>query len=132
VLSGLVVTSGLVVGARLALILEVSNVRPSWVVRIGESSFKDFTGVEVDPDLASKSSHKVINESFLNHPLSNKYDLIILSGGTNMTLLKNLPKLRKEITMIKRTSKPIIGICLGFQLIAFAFGSKLKKREEKS
>jgi len=77
-----------------AKVLEPSAGEGVFLDILYESSFKDFTGVEVDPDLASKSSHKVINESFLNHPLSNKYDLII--GNPPYIRWKDLDDRSKE------------------------------------
>jgi len=69
--------------------------------------------------------------SKVNLNFAKKYDLIILSGSTNMGLFSNLLKLKNEMEIIKKSNKPIIGICFGFQIIAFLFGVKLHKQDKK-
>lgn len=57
-----------------------------------------------------------------------KFDLVILSGGSHVCPIKNHHKeYKKEIDFLKKTDKPVIGICLGFEIIAVAFGSSLKE-----
>lgn len=63
--------------------------------------------------------------------LVKNFDLIILSGGSLFSILGHEQKYKKEIEIIKNSNKPIIGICLGFELIAYAFGSKLYKVNKK-
>ena len=61
------------------------------------------------------------------------YDIIILSGGTHVSAAESTKKAYElETFLIKKINKPIIGICLGSQLIAKAYGGKLKKLEKKS
>lgn len=64
-------------------------------------------------------------------------DLVILSGGGgegreahNKTTRGEL-FYQDEINFIKRTKLPVVGICMGFELIAMAFGSRVKKLPEK-
>ncbi|MEO6729480.1 MAG: gamma-glutamyl-gamma-aminobutyrate hydrolase family protein [Candidatus Dojkabacteria bacterium] len=60
------------------------------------------------------------------------YDLIILSGGYHHASVSQDPIENKlETEIITSTSKPIIGICYGSQLIAEAFGSKIEKLDSK-
>ena len=33
----------------------------------------------------------------------------------------------KEIAIIQNSTKPIIGICMGFEIIAYAFGAELRE-----
>lgn len=60
-----------------------------------------------------------------------KYDLIVLSGWSHYSVLQKPFHYKKEIALIKNTSIPILWICLGCQLIAYAFGSSLVKMSEK-
>ncbi len=60
-------------------------------------------------------------------------DLVILSGGggrgREMRDLHINGDLwyRDELDFIMKCQKPILGICMGFQIIAYAYGSKLQK-----
>ena len=61
------------------------------------------------------------------------HDLAILTGGSFLSI-ENAPEIFKdEINFIRNTTKPIIGICQGAQLIAYSYGSILEfiKRRTK-
>ncbi len=58
------------------------------------------------------------------------FDVVILSGGSKYQLVGNENKFTKEIDFIKNTSKPVIGICFGYELIASAFGATLRELSE--
>src|SRR3989338_1927139 len=55
------------------------------------------------------------------------FDLFILTGGSAHPVVGNEKLFSNELRLIKTINKPIIGICLGFELIAKAFGAKLQK-----
>lgn len=61
----------------------------------------------------------------------NKYDaLIILGGPMNVDEVDKYPFLEWEISLIREAEKrnlPILGVCLGAQLIAKAFGARVYK-----
>jgi len=59
--------------------------------------------------------------------ISPKFDLIILSGSKSTSLLSHLNVFEKEMDLIRTTEIPVLGICLGFELIAYAFKSSLQK-----
>lgn len=61
----------------------------------------------------------------------NEYDAIILSGGSSLSVVNHEKEYSKELHLIKNCQKPILGICLGFELINFAFGEKLKMLKQK-
>jgi len=56
-----------------------------------------------------------------------KFDKIILSGGHSLCVKNHDKDYQKELEIIKKSGKPIFGICLGFELIGYAFGEKLEK-----
>ncbi len=55
------------------------------------------------------------------------YDGIILTGSSNHPFYYS--GYEKEINVIKTSKIPILGICLGFELICFSFGEKISKLE---
>jgi len=61
------------------------------------------------------------------------YDAFILSGSSKYSVVSNVDIYSLEIELIKKSDKPILGICLGFELICYAFDEMLefyKKRLE--
>lgn len=65
------------------------------------------------------------------HPLSANYDLVILSGSSLYSVTENPEKYKEEIHIIKSNTIPIIGICLGCELIAYVYGATLLKLPER-
>lgn len=59
-------------------------------------------------------------------------DIVILSGGHGSPVLWHDKEYAKELDIIKHHRGPVIGICLGFQLIAHAFDSSLHFLPERS
>lgn len=74
---------------------------------------------------------KAIDFENLENKNYNEYDAIILSGGSSLSVVNHEKEYSKELHLIKNCQKPILGICLGFELINFAFGEKLKMLEQK-
>jgi GMP synthase-like glutamine amidotransferase len=62
-------------------------------------------------------------ESFRAHTIP--HDILILSGGHQIPVQNHETEFTYELDFIRNSEKPIIGICLGFELIAKAFGSNL-------
>jgi len=60
-----------------------------------------------------------------------QYDLVVLSGAPVLSVIGNEEIYSKEIELIKNCTKPIVGICLGFELIAHAFGASLQRMDVK-
>lgn len=74
---------------------------------------------------------KVVGYRKINNGALRKFDLIVLSGGYRFSVLEYQNKFRKEMRFIRERRKPLLGICLGFELIAHAFGAKLKRMAAK-
>ncbi|MBT6175914.1 MAG: C26 family cysteine hydrolase domain-containing family [Deltaproteobacteria bacterium] len=60
--------------------------------------------------------------------------LVVLGGPMNVDMVEKYPHLKTEVRLIKRAMEqgiPILGICLGAQLIAKTLGAKVSKNPEK-
>ena len=57
-------------------------------------------------------------------------DIIVLSGGHQLSVAKHPESYTDEIELIKSASVPILGICLGAEMIAYAFGATLTPLEK--
>lgn len=59
------------------------------------------------------------------------FNLVILTGRSNYSIFHRPNPYKKELELIRNYNKPIIGICLGSQLIAKAFWSSFWKLSDK-
>ena len=65
--------------------------------------------------------------------MASKFDLILLSGGSGTNAVKYHPDdYDEEIKFIREADRKIIGICLGCEIIATAFGCTLRKMPARS
>ncbi|OVE81403.1 hypothetical protein BVY03_03745 [bacterium K02(2017)] len=77
--------------------------------------------------------------NFGRHPnekpkLDNYNGLVILGGAMNVDQMDEYPHLKTEIDLIQEAVKmeiPVLGICLGAQLVAKALGSQVYANNEK-
>lgn len=58
-----------------------------------------------------------------------EFDLIVLSGGRGRAVVRNRKYFKLERELIKNSKTPIIGICLGAEMIADVYGAKIKRME---
>ena len=60
------------------------------------------------------------------------YDLLVLSGGSNVpTVLRHPEEYAFEINLVKNKQIPVLGICLGGEIITKAFNGELQELSEK-
>lgn len=69
--------------------------------------------------------YDVIGYNKITPGILKKYDRIILSGGHAFNVVKQDKKYSKEMKLIKNSKKPLLGICLGFQLVCRTYGARL-------
>lgn len=81
--------------------------------------------------LFTKDHVETINWKKISPVHVQKSDLVILSGGHAYSVVGHPEKWKKELSFIRKCKKPMIGICLGFELIAHAYGSRLKRMKKK-
>jgi GMP synthase (glutamine-hydrolysing) len=74
---------------------------------------------------------QVLELQKLNTKDLDESDLVILSGGHKDPVSLNPEKYQTEIDFVKSTDKPVLGVCLGFEIIAYAFGSELERMHNK-
>src|SRR5690348_3675196 len=56
------------------------------------------------------------------------YDLVVISGGGHRRPIINNPTYyKREIELVQNYPRPLLGICLGFELIVHAYGGYLTK-----
>ena len=72
----------------------------------------------------SPGQEDIVNYANIPDDVSS-YSLIILSGSSLFPIQGNEDELAKEISLIKNVSVPLVGVCLGHELIAHAYGSPL-------
>ncbi|HAN31297.1 MAG TPA: amidotransferase [Myxococcales bacterium] len=92
----------------------------------------------LDP-LLRKGGYRVRYVNFGREPLAepevDKYDgLIILGGPMNVDMTERYPHLDTEVRVIRRMidqGTPVLGICLGAQLIAKSLGAQVRKNPTK-
>ncbi len=70
------------------------------------------------------TSHLIDFELLSSTDLS-QYDAIILSGGSSLSVKNHEKEYAAEFALIETWTKPMLGICLGFELINFAFDEEL-------
>lgn len=88
-------------------------------------------GFELDirrPDLSRGLDHHRVPQD-----LDDVHGLIILGGPQNVTDIEKYPWMQQEAELIRQATAaqiPVLGICLGSQLIAHALGGQVGPREK--
>ena len=82
--------------------------------------------------LLSSHTYEIVKLGSIDLSVIDRFDVIILSGSSKFPIFGNENLYGNEIDLIKNSTKPIIGICLGFELIAYVFGAKLERINKKT
>lgn len=81
--------------------------------------------------LLVEHSFDVLDFASINASVIRDSDTIILTGGHTYPVAWHDDDYRQEINLIKHHGGPIIGICLGLQLIAHVYGSHMHLLEKR-
>jgi GMP synthase-like glutamine amidotransferase len=76
------------------------------------------------------SNPDLINVEQADFQTSETYDLVVLTGAKGLSVPKHPDIYKEEFKIIRERTKPLLGICAGFQAIAFAYGCTLHHRVE--
>lgn len=78
-------------------------------------------------------SHEVTETTptLISDGLTKQNDLIILTGSHKMSVIGNDTFFKREIELIQNTDKPVLGICLGLQIISYAYGGWIDRMPVK-
>lgn len=102
-----------------------------WVVKIllVDNESKHIEKIQellINDDVEVVSAHNVDGKA------SEKFDLIVLSGSqVNSVVGRGKESYEKEQMLLSTTTKPVIGLCAGYQLIVAHFGGRLVRLDEK-
>jgi GMP synthase-like glutamine amidotransferase len=58
---------------------------------------------------------------------STEFDLIVLSGSSTSSVIFDGASFQNEVSLIRESTTPVIGICFGCELIAHAYGGTLNE-----
>lgn len=96
------------------------------IIDNGTTYLKDLTSLLKSTSVTFEiKKYSEIDESY------NYFDFIVLSGGHDVFIVEeNIPLLRREIDLILNSTKPILGICYGFELLCFTYGCKIHEKDK--
>ena len=81
--------------------------------------------------LLKGNEYQIVSVDKLDTIDTQSFDLIILSGSSKFPIFGNEDLYKNEVDLIKKSDVPIIGICLGFELIGYAYGARLEAMDHK-
>jgi para-aminobenzoate synthetase len=85
----------------------------------------------LDELIALFSNPIIIDKENLKNDIDlTPYDLVVISGGSGVSSVVDYPEdYLIESDLIKNTTIPVLGICLGSEIITHAFGGTLQKSD---
>ncbi len=82
-------------------------------------------------NLLTETTFKISEYSKINIADVKNFDALVLSGGHDFSVKGNEDRVQREIDLVKNFTKPIFGICFGFEIIAGVFGATLERMGNK-
>lgn len=72
-----------------------------------------------------------ISVTDLDRQYANDYDLVVLTGATGFAVTTNMDGYKEEFMLVRERTKPMLGICAGFEVIAVSYGADLQYRKDR-
>jgi anthranilate/para-aminobenzoate synthase component II len=82
---------------------------------------------------AALAGHELVVRDFfrLGPADADGCDAVILSGSAGVPVVYNLSALKSEMALVEGCGLPVLGVCYGFEVIAYMYGSKIKFVDNK-
>lgn len=82
--------------------------------------------------LARTPNATVLKREEFTYEQAESYDAVILSGGSQLPVAYNQEAYKEQFKLIKNTNKPLLGICMGFEILCSAYNEELTLQEAKT
>lgn len=82
--------------------------------------------------ICSKHQLDVIAPNVLTDAAAEAYDAVIISGNYDQSEAMKPEKFQVQLDLLQTGEKPVLGICLGFELICCAFDIELSRYAEQA
>lgn len=82
--------------------------------------------------ILSDHSIEIFRHTDLSAIAFSTYDALILTGSSEYSIEFNRKAYKRESEIISESSMPILGICLGFELICDIYGSTVRRHKKRT
>lgn len=82
-------------------------------------------------DILSQEAVETIPFGEIRKENGSDFDLVILSGSSNYSVIQDNEQFCTELELIRDSQKPVLGICLGFELLGYLYGADFAELDRK-
>lgn len=115
----------------MAICLAVSCVGNNMKTLLIDNGSKYFENLKSILSINRTNEITIVDYSEITNPRDGNYDLAVISGGHHKVINHTDDIYKDEIELILHGKTPVLGICLGCELIAFANGASLNPLSQK-